>query len=89
MAHVAELCVSRSVRVNTGQYEGTECFVSMKVQLDELDDPTKEMADLEDRANLAILRAVYQVHAAAGKKPALKAIAVRHGLVYNEAWEKP
>lgn len=80
MAFVKELNVSRSVRVNTGQYEGTEVFVSMKAELDEFDDPDQELANLEDRADKAILMSVYGVHASTGKKPTIKAIATRHGL---------
>ena len=81
MAHVAEINVSRSVRVNTGQYEGTELFVSLKVVLDELDDYDQELAAAEARADKAILMAVHGAHCAAGKKPTLAAIATRHGLV--------
>lgn len=80
MAHVAEICVSKSVRVNTGQYEGTETFVSLKVVLDELDDYDTELAAAEDKLAKAILMAVHGVHAAGGKKPTLAAIATRHGL---------
>lgn len=81
MAHVAEINVSRSVRVNTGQYEGTEAFVSLKVVLDELDDYDAELAAAEARLDKAILMAVHGIHAASGKKPTLAAIATRHGLV--------
>lgn len=81
MAHVAEINVSKSVRVNTGQYEGTETFVSLKVVLDELDDYETELAAAEERLAKAILMAVHSVHAASGKKPTLAAISTRHGLV--------
>lgn len=81
MAYTSEINVSRSVRVNTGQYEGTELFVSLKVVLDELDEYATELANAENRADKAILMAVHGAHVAAGKKPTLAAISARHGLV--------
>jgi len=43
---IVEIVASRSVRVNTGNFEGTEHFVSAKAELDELDDPEQSMMEL-------------------------------------------
>lgn len=43
---ITEIVASRSVRVNTGNFEGTDHFVSAKAELDELDDPEQAMMEL-------------------------------------------
>lgn len=55
MARITEMTVSRSVRMNTGNYEGTEQFVSMKAEVDELDDPREVAAELAATVELSLI----------------------------------
>lgn len=60
---VKEVAVSRSVRVNTGNYEGTEHFVSMKAEVG-FDDPEavrEELNALVEEAMIAQLLHSYKV----------------------------
>jgi len=79
---ITEIVASRSVRVNTGNFEGTDHFVSAKAELDELDDPEQAMMELasivEERIVLQLQRH-YQVR---GVKTLIELGAIRkhHGL---------
>lgn len=81
--NVREVTVSRSVRVNTGNYEGTEHLVSMRAELDELDDPasaSKELAADVERAMVVQLCRSYRVR---GKKEMTpERVAKHHGLTH-------
>ncbi len=82
MSVIKEIVISRSCRVNTGNYEGLEHFVSMKAELDELDDVTEMARDLAadvERAMVVQLVRSYRV-----RKKALTAVEVarHHGLSY-------
>ncbi len=73
--------VSRSVRVNTGNYEGTEQFVSMTAELDELDDEFVVALLLAGRVETAILAQLVQSYKVRGKKEMVaKRVAKHHGL---------
>lgn len=80
MAVVKEIVCSRSVRVNTGQYEGTELFVSMKAELDELDDIETEETDLARTVERAMLRQLIANYRVRGKNLTPALIAKQHGL---------
>lgn len=80
MAEVKSVTASLQVRVNTGQYEGTEALVSMTAEIDEFDSPEEETARLQrqvDEAMLLQLRAIYK---ARGKSTSAKMIAKQHGI---------
>lgn len=75
-----EVVVSRTVRVNTGNYEGTEHFVSMKAVLDELDDEASATEELSAHVNRAILTQLSLSYAVRGKNMTTEKIARHHGL---------
>ena len=80
---IKEIVVSRSVRVNTGNYEGLEHFVSMKAELDELDDEVTVAAELAatvERTLVAQLHRSYRVRGKAEMTP--EKVAKHHGLSY-------
>ena len=84
---IKEIVVSRSCRVNIGNYEGIEHFLSMKAQLDELDDEAmaaEELAVKVERAMVAQLVRSYKVR---GKKDMADPtrVAKHHGLSYVPA----
>lgn len=79
---VTEIVISRSIRVNTGNYEGTDHFISAKAELDELDDFASASADLAAQVEeqmVTQLRAHYGVR---NVKNLLELSAIRkhHGL---------
>lgn len=80
MAEVTSITASLQVRVNTGQYEGTEVLVSMTAKLDELDSSDEETTVLQrqvDDAMMLQLRAIYKT---LGRSSSAKVIAKRHGV---------
>ncbi len=77
---VKEITVSRSVRVNTGNYEGTEHFVSMKAELDELDGTLSSTRDLSEKVDCAMLDQLCVAYKKRGKNLSRDQIAKQHGL---------
>lgn len=79
---VTEIVASRSVRVNTGEYEGTEHFVSLKAEVDELDTPEQAMAELAAMAEQQLARQLLAHYLTRGKKAlsTLDAVKKHHGL---------
>ena len=80
MAEIKSITALLQVRVNTGQYEGTEALVSMTANLDDFDDAAEEHAKLQrqvDEAMLLQLRAIYKGR---GKSTSAKMIAKQHGI---------
>ena len=76
-----EISVSRSCRVNLGNYEGTEHFVSMKAVLDELDDEASAAEELTAHVNQALLTQLHLAYAVRGKTGmTFEKIAKHHGL---------
>ena len=86
MAQDREIVVSRSVRVNTGNYEGTEHFVSMKTELDAngLDDPEEETHRLVGVVERAMVAQLVRSYKARGKKEMTdpEKVARHHGLTH-------
>jgi hypothetical protein len=65
---IREVVVSRTVRVNTGNYEGTEHFVSMKAEVDpELDDVTADAQALAAVVEKAVCRQLVRSYKVRGK----------------------
>lgn len=82
---VKEISVSRSVRVNTGNYEGTEHFVSMRAELDELDDEAEAADELSRQVDGAMLRQLHRSYKVRGKRDMTPAqISKHHGIRYKE-----
>ena len=82
MAYVKEICVSRSTRMNMGNYEGVEHFVSMRAELDEFDVPEDEEATLERLVDDAMAEQLVRSYRARGKSGMANhaAVAKHHGL---------
>lgn len=81
---IKEIVISRSCRINIGNYEGLEHFLSMKAQLDELDDEVMAVEELAAKVERAMVAQLVRSYKARGKKdmtdPAK--VAKHHGLSY-------
>jgi hypothetical protein len=77
---VKEIVVSRTVRMNTGNYEGTEHFVSMKAEVDGLDDEQEATRELALKVELAMVRQLRHSYAARSKPMKEAGVARHHGL---------
>ncbi len=78
---IKEITVSRSVRVNTGNYEGSEHFVCMKAEPDELDDATSAMAELTAQVERTMVAQLVRSYRVRGKKDmTAERVARHHGL---------
>jgi hypothetical protein len=71
-----EVVVSRSVRVNLGDFQGTELFVSMK---DESDEPVKAQRRLRRLVDQALIADLQRHFKARGKPISVEAICKRYG----------
>lgn len=81
MLNVTKIVASRSTRVNTGQYEGTEYFISMEVEIDpQMDDWKEQKGLLEQKLDAAMLDTLHAAHRANGKNVTREAVAKRHGI---------
>lgn len=79
MSKVSEIVISRTTRMNTGNYEGTEYFVSMKMELDELDDAEHDMEDLQNRVDQAMIQQLMLAYKARKKVTTKEQVCIRHG----------
>jgi len=82
MANIKEITVSRSVRVNTGNYEGTEHFVSAKAELDEFDDEADISSQVSQVVEKALMVQLVRAYKVRGKKISPEIIGKQHGLTY-------
>ncbi len=86
---VTEIVLSTSVRMNTGNFEGTEKFVSMKTEVDPLDDDVKVAADLNAKVERAMVTQLVRSYKVRGKKDMTPAkVARHHGLSHIPKEEK-
>lgn len=80
---VKEIVISRSVRVNTGNYEGTDHFISMKAEIDELDDEPSAAAELNAHVERAMVAQLVRAYKVRGKKDmTAEKVARYHGLTH-------
>lgn len=77
---VKEIAASISVRVNTGDYQGTEFFVSMKGEVTELDDPDDVLRELQNRTGAAMVAQLRRGYAARGKVLTDDQVRKQHGI---------
>jgi hypothetical protein len=84
VAEIKEVSVSKSCRVNTGNYEGTEYFINLKAELDDFDGIEDVTQELNEALNLALLDQLRRGYAAKGKKVSLEDIAKRHAIPYEK-----
>jgi hypothetical protein len=75
-----EVAASMSVRANTGDYQGTEFFVSMKAEVTELDDPTGVTLELQERVAAAMTAQLRRGYAARGKSLTDDQVRKQHGI---------
>lgn len=85
---IREVVVSRNVRVNTGNYEGTEQFVSMRAELDELDSVETATRELTAHVERAMVTQLHRSYRARGKSMSETDVAKHHGLTYLPTKEK-
>lgn len=84
MAELKEITTSVSCRINTGNYEGTEFFVSLKFEIDQFDDVEEVSTVARNMANLAMMAQLARAYKGMGKKVTRADLAKRHGLVGTE-----
>lgn len=77
---ISEVTVSQSVRVNLGDYQSTDFFVSMKAELDDGDKPLDVAASLRRRVAHALTNTVGANFKARGKDISPKKIATTYGI---------
>jgi hypothetical protein len=82
MAEVKEIVISRSVRINTGNYEGLEHFISMKAELGEFDDVAEEALKLSAKIERALVTQLARSYKVRKKSMTVSEIARHHGLSY-------
>ncbi len=78
---IKEITVARSYRVNLGNYENVDVFVSMRAEVDGLDDATQETGVLGCCVEDAALLQIISVYKARGKKVSEAEVRRRHGLL--------
>lgn len=79
---VKEIIVSKTAKVNLGNYEAFDSFVSVRAQLHELDDEVKCLADLNAVAERALVAQLVRSYRVRGKQMDASAVAKHHGLTY-------
>ncbi|MET4240275.1 hypothetical protein [Bradyrhizobium sp. RT10b] len=83
---VLEITVSQTVRVNLGDYQSTDFFVSMKAEVEDGEKPLDVAASLRRRVAHALTNSVGANFKARGKDISAKQIAKTYGI---ERIEKP
>ena len=86
MAAYSEIVVSRSVRVNTGNYEGVEHFMNVKVVLGENESGNIEatVADANALVETSMLQSLRRSYRIRGVKISDTEICKRHGLGFAD-----
>lgn len=77
---IVEVVVSRSVRVNLGNYEAVDFFVSMKAEADEEDSATAVALDVRRKVESAIAKDIEIHFKKRGKKISEQDIRKRYGI---------
>jgi hypothetical protein len=80
MAILSKITVSRMVRVNTGNYEGTEISAELEFTLDELDDENQVLEQADQMVNAAMLASLERLYFRRKKKVTRQDIIKAHGL---------
>lgn len=79
---ICEINVSRAVKMNLGNYESLDHFVSMKLEVMEGEDVMKAATTLAIKVERALARQVVQSYKIRGKRgmATMEAVAEHHGL---------
>jgi purine-nucleoside phosphorylase len=80
MAEVTEIICSRAFKMNLGNYESVDVFLSMRAVLDDFDDPAEEVEKLAVAVEAAALVQLQRAYKARGKKVGDAEIKRRHGI---------
>lgn len=81
MVEITEIIVSRSCRVNLGNYESLEHFVSMRARMEELDCDELVFAQLSAKVERAMVSQLQRSYKIRGKKDmTAENVARHHGL---------
>ncbi|WP_027521738.1 hypothetical protein [Bradyrhizobium sp. Ec3.3] len=81
---IREITVSQSVRVNLGDYQATDFFVSMNAELEDGDKPLDAAASLRRRIGHALTNSVGANFKARGKTISPAKIASTYGIERTE-----
>lgn len=77
---VQNITISRAVKVNIGNYESTDIFVSMTAQLDDFDDPKESAIKLKDAVLDDILNQLIVLYKERGKTTTKASLKRQYGL---------
>lgn len=80
MAEVKEVTVSRTCKINIGNYESVDHFVSMKAELDPFDDPEEAVRETAAQVETAMAAQLARSYRVRGKKMGLADVVKHHGL---------
>ena len=78
---IKEIVACRSYKINLGNYDNVDVFVSVKADIDPLDDPDEAVAELAARVERAALAQLMSVYRARGKKASEAEVRRRHGIL--------
>lgn len=82
MAKIIEIVVSRSVKINLGNYESLDHFLSVKAEVDELDDVPEEIIKLTAVVERAMVHQLVRSYKVRHKPMGPGRTARHHGLTY-------
>lgn len=88
MSKITEIVISRSAYINLGNRESLNQFVSMKAELEELDDDVEEAAKLAARVERSLVRQLVRSYKVRKKSMRPAEVARHHGLSYVPKEEK-
>ena len=77
---IREITVARSYKMNLGNYENVDVSVSMRAEIDELDDCPNAANELANKVEYAALQQIMSVYRARGKKVTEAEARRRHGI---------
>jgi len=77
---IKEITISRSARMNLGDYEGVEQFVSMRAELQPGDNPASCSMDLAKKVEMALCAQLFLSIKKRGKKMTIEETAKHYGL---------
>ena len=80
MEELKEVTVARTCKMNLGNYESADQFVSMTAVLDDFDDAEEETAALVARVDRAMATQLHLSYKARGKSMSLEQVKKHHGL---------
>lgn len=80
MPEVREVVVSASAKINVGDYQSTDFFLSLRADVDELEDPAEAVVSLQATVDGLLCAQLLRAYRKMGKKVDPVAVAKRHGL---------